>query len=446
MIQDQSEIELKDRRIRLLNKSLWFLLIVYPWIFNPWGSAPIKAIAELFIQDASIPSGYYFRIPKASVLVLCTVIIVLLLLQIKNVKWRKKYDVPLMIFFGIGAISTLLAGDTVNALIGMNGRFEGFVTFIIYFILYIAAREYLIVTERRLKLLSISIALQALYGLMQYYYLDPLIDNYSLKFQGQAFGTIGNRNFFALLMCLYVPFGVAQFIKKSNAWNYIYCILPIAALIACVTRGAWIGMSFALIIGLILGWKFIKSHLRLGLILGSIGLCIILLNLEGSRVSNRISQMQLLDHQEDRYDAGSGRMKIWQITISVIKDHPIIGVGPENLKPKLLNEYTDLHNEWLRVKGSNIDRAHNDYLHIAVSFGIPGLLIFCWFLFQHYWHLFKSRSNEIAFIVLICLLAFHAAIFFNISIISVTPLMWILLGYGAQISEKHKVLLPDKTQ
>lgn len=446
MSQNQTEIELRERRIHLLNKCLWFLIIIYPWIFNPWGSEPIKAIANFFVPDASIPSGYYFRIPKAVILVVTTLFIGYQLLRIKGYNWQKKYDVPLAVFFGFGVISTLLSGDMVNAIFGVNGRFEGMFTFVLYFILYLASREYLIVNEKRLKFLSISISLQALYGLMQYYYLDPLIENYSAKFQGQAFGTIGNRNFYALLMCLYVPFGIAQFLKKGTIWNFIFCVLPLAGLIACVTRGAWIGTGFALVIGLILGWNHIKSLPRTGLVILSLGLTVLLLNLEGSRVSERVSQIQILDHQEDRYDAGSGRMKIWQITLFVIKDHALFGVGAENLKPRLLNEYKDLHNEWLRVKGSNIDRAHNDYLHIAVSFGIPSLLVFCWFLFQHYWELFKKRSNEVALVIFICLLAFHASIFFNISVIAVTPLFWILLGYSAQVASAPYPLLPNKSE
>jgi O-antigen ligase len=73
-------------------------------------------------------------------------------------------------------------------------------------------------------------------------------------------------------------------------------------------------------------------------------------------------------------DFTSGRTQIWQTTIQVLRDHPLLGVGLDSLGVA----YTkyDTASGFFRV-----EQAHNDYLQILTDAGIPGILCIIAFLY-----------------------------------------------------------------
>ncbi len=69
------------------------------------------------------------------------------------------------------------------------------------------------------------------------------------------------------------------------------------------------------------------------------------------------------DNLEEEH-AGSGRLEMWLATVDMIKEKPILGYGPDNLKA----EYVE------RERG--LDRAHNEPLEFAVATGVPSALLY----------------------------------------------------------------------
>ncbi|MBU4117495.1 MAG: O-antigen ligase family protein, partial [Proteobacteria bacterium] len=70
------------------------------------------------------------------------------------------------------------------------------------------------------------------------------------------------------------------------------------------------------------------------------------------------------------------RFAIWADTISLIKEHPILGVGLGNLKvhfPSVQKESLFLYTQYLKD-------AHNDYLQIWAELGLVGLSLFIFFI------------------------------------------------------------------
>ncbi len=61
---------------------------------------------------------------------------------------------------------------------------------------------------------------------------------------------------------------------------------------------------------------------------------------------------------------GNGRWQLWIKSTDMISDKPLIGYGPDNLKPASLK---------YKMK---MDRAHNEFLEIASAIGIPGALFY----------------------------------------------------------------------
>jgi putative inorganic carbon (HCO3(-)) transporter len=71
-----------------------------------------------------------------------------------------------------------------------------------------------------------------------------------------------------------------------------------------------------------------------------------------------------------------------------------------------------------------IDKAHNEYLNIAVSAGIPSLIAYLTLVFV----VLKNSVSKEKNLLLAVIIAYLVQAFFNISVVSVAFLFWILLG------------------
>ena len=79
--------------------------------------------------------------------------------------------------------------------------------------------------------------------------------------------------------------------------------------------------------------------------------------------------------------AGSGRLEMWLATIDMIKERPLLGYGPDNLKAHYVEREVDL------------DRAHNEPLERAVSTGIPSAVIYYAAIVWALWEFIKSKKS-----------------------------------------------------
>ena len=81
------------------------------------------------------------------------------------------------------------------------------------------------------------------------------------------------------------------------------------------------------------------------------------------------------------------RIEIWRATLSLIKDHPIAGVG--------FGGYWTAIPRYFRGSGDwSLQQAHNDYLEIAASGGLIGAVLFLWFTVGVVVTAIKSRSSR----------------------------------------------------
>ncbi len=68
------------------------------------------------------------------------------------------------------------------------------------------------------------------------------------------------------------------------------------------------------------------------------------------------------------------RLHMWTIAVNEIKSHPMAGTGTNSFK------YLWENNKQDRSLPS-YDHPHNSFLYMLLSFGAPGLIVFCWLLF-----------------------------------------------------------------
>ena len=392
---------------------LWLTIILIPIVIFPF-----------FVSDI-------FDAFKGPVLVLSGISILTLL--ILNRKWDNSiFSWLLIVYLSLVLLSSIFAHDPLLAFAGATnygGRFEGFATISIYVILFYASRNYLVVTKRKLIWALSFLSLVSLYALVQYYQFDPLV--IYKNYRPMIFSTIGNQNFLGSLMVMLcsLSFGLSVYYKK---WYYfLFLIFFFSALLASQTRGCWIALGIV-IIGYVTFVIIFDKTKFLGLLLAlsvMVGAAFTLNFTKKNTLSKRTKSIRTEIKMKDEY-GGSGRLKIWEITWGVIKGHPVLGTGPENLKPVLKAEYKKELNAYYRMKGVTIDKAHNEYLHIAVVTGIPSLLTYLSILVIIFWrNITQVKRDKTKLIVAFAVFAYLAQAFSNISVIAVAPLFWILLGY-----------------
>ncbi len=97
------------------------------------------------------------------------------------------------------------------------------------------------------------------------------------------------------------------------------------------------------------------------------------------------------------------RLLAWEASWGIIRDHPWLGVGMEDVGQEMLSQYKIRK---LSDKGDNLlTNPHNQYLKQWAGAGIPGLLLLLLALFQPLWESRRQLSPLVAAFVVMMALA-----------------------------------------
>lgn len=150
-----------------------------------------------------------------------------------------------------------------------------------------------------------------------------------------------------------------------------------------------------------------------------------------------------IDHPEtvgfkDKETFASSRGFIWSRSIPLLKDTVLFGYGPDTFA------YHFPQNDFMgKIKAFNtpyiiVDKPHNMYLQIGLNSGLISLLAFlvfaAWYIIGSIKLYFNSKSDNIYVLsgvsCLIAVIGFLTSSLANDSVVSVSPVFWILLGIG----------------
>lgn len=124
-------------------------------------------------------------------------------------------------------------------------------------------------------------------------------------------------------------------------------------------------------------------------------------------------------------DFGTYRIFLWKRSLELVKDYPIIGTGPDTFAIRFMDQYT---NDIKQIGELTInDTAANSYLTILVNLGIAGLGSYLICIGVQIFNAIKNM-NEYVIIFLVTLGCFLIQDFFNLWVVIVTPLFWILMA------------------
>ena len=398
-------------------------------------------------------SSRTYNVPKYILLLLCgTILLICVLIKLKRKELKLDLiDKTLAAFFILIVISTIFSTNIQKSILGENNRFEGLLTFIVYFLTYYCAKYYFNYNKYLKGFAIATVSIASIIGILQYYNIFPLYSLFDIPHSSSiAFSTFGHRNFFGSFLAIAVPLFMALYITKKKKVYLIMSYISFWAMLVSMTKSSWFGLAVATVFGLIyLIKKFNKEILIRTLQIG-IGFIVIFVFvlMPPSFVSNVINDNERyyslqtrLDSigkdietllgdgtQEEKMSAGTARIGIWMATLNSIAQDPLLGVGPDALSDGLIKNSPEYIAYRLQNYNELVDKAHNEYLQIAATMGIPALIIYLAFIAQILFSQKNLFQNNATFIFMAAIISYLAQAFFNISTIGIAPIFWALLG------------------
>jgi O-antigen ligase len=165
-------------------------------------------------------------------------------------------------------------------------------------------------------------------------------------------------------------------------------------------------IAFVLLSG---GGFIIYAHLRNSLLKGiavlAVGLCffgLIIWKVPQLSLRMKAALSGLASDKPDR-SSSNLRLQLWNGALSAIKERPVRGYGPGDVQPVLDQYYQD---NGLDVAAKKHLNAHNEYLQLSLTHGLPALLWLLLLLFVSLYLGIRHRQALLIFFVLTLMLSF----------------------------------------
>lgn len=192
---------------------------------------------------------------------------------------------------------------------------------------------------------------------------------------------------FAACLAIFLPWGWRKLV-------YVAITLPLAlTLLLTYSRGAWVGAAIGIAVALVVGFRYrpgrttVAISRRAWAIAASVGVLLVVLGaLSYPYWPDRVKSL------------GSGvlRLNIWQSSLNMAADHPVLGVGLD----QFLNQYRSIYvapelkdnPATPEVEGEEFtSHPHNIVLDWWLNLGIMGLFALVWLI----WKYFRVAVNRV---------------------------------------------------
>lgn len=191
-----------------------------------------------------------------------------------------------------------------------------------------------------------------------------------------------NKNMAVHFIVLLFPIGTFLFLtakKDTTAWATSLMLSQIVVyLIYTQTRAGWLAVTCQFLLFVILrkatglNLSLLWSRQKKWAMLTSLLVVLTMMNIGPAGFTPGYEAVGLRAASIASIQGNHVRFAIWTDTLSLIQQHPLLGVGLGNLKihfPSVQKESLFLHTQYLKD-------AHNDYLQIWAELGLVGLTLF----------------------------------------------------------------------
>ena len=261
-------------------------------------------------------------------------------------------------------LATALAVDPGLSLWGSYERAQGALTTLSYVLLFLVVSSRLRTVEQARRLVAAmvitALPLVAL-GLAQALGWDPF--GLITDARSPVYGTLGRSNFLGAYLAMLLPLSLALTLttrQRKLRLAGVGLILGEAAVIALtLARGAWLAAGAALaLFGLLWLWPRLARPWRWAAVLG--GLATLGVGMAGALWLGREG------------GATAARLTIWQATLDLVAQRPLLGYGPDALELVFPRIYPP-QLVYYQGRAVTVDRAHNLLLDWTVTGGVLSL-------------------------------------------------------------------------
>lgn len=417
-------------------------------------------VLKQLVVYSYLPNGIYFF---AGI----SLLLLILILINKHIEIKWGIAESLILVLGIfGLLSTMSSLVPEISFFGARARDEGLLMLLCYYLFFLMAT---LIKSPKVKkhLIIIMIFLgivHSLYGGAQYF--DLFKSAVINKYGKMASGVAGNPNFFGSLQVLLIGLSIGLFYyAKGFAKKVVYLILAVTFLGTMILTKTMSAMFGVVVIAVIFASYIIITHrskriaekvtsahlLGGGLLLFALLLVVFNTTTNGYLYREMIGMYQeitqMVSTGEINESFGSGRFIVWKNALSLVPKYFIFGSGIDTF------EYA-YHAVFPKNLGMVFDKAHNEYLQMALTQGVPALVTYLCLLsyvgyraflrFQamYYNESWEKEYENMYFGLFLAVCGYLAQAFFNISVIDVAPYYWIVLGLLA--GSNSKVLRKQK--
>jgi O-antigen ligase len=357
----------------------------------------------------------------------------------------------LVVFF-----SCVFSVDPALSLTGSLERQQGLPVQLAWLVLFAAvvlgART--VVRLRRLLLaLVLGSAPVVVYALVQLVGLDPL--DWRSDAVSPVLSTLGRSNLLASYLVMILPLTASLFLiwrqeAPDRRWRQIGLALLLLAqlicLLATMARSAWLALAaVVLVYTLVQFWLFGNRRLLLAGMLALVVATTALLLPRLPGVSPEHTQtVPTLGHVAGlgQFDQGStaARLTIWKFTVSLIRQRPWLGYGPETFHDVFVEIYPP-QLVYYHGREVSVDRAHNLWLDLAMSSGLVAVVLLVVLLVAVFWRAGRALMEKprdwrghLWAGLLAALVGFLADQQFSLASIDVGMVFWLLLAMAVALA------------
>ncbi len=405
-----------------------------------------------------------FELPKVSllrVLTLASLCAWLWHVAINGGTWRRATsDYLVLALLGWMLVTSVISIAPATAFLGKHLRYEGFLAYLNYAVLYFLAMQLVDRPSRVRKIasaMSWTAVVLSFYGVLQHFSIDPMVwtaGGGDTPFQlTRAFATVGNPDMLGGLLAFALPVCVALALtERDDRWRiarWAGTLVVVACWVVTFTRAAWIGGAVGIAIVGVAAWRH-KAPFRTvdkwatGLAVAAGGVLAALSLRNQDEVLNVVNRFaSILD-----FGSGSGaqRVLIWRSALGAIAERPIFGWGLDTFR-LVFPQFRSV--ELTRSLGhlDLVDNAHNYLLQMALGIGLVGVVLLVVFLGYVAWRSARTVFGVERSSAQLLLAGFWAGcaaylvyLMAGLSVPSTTFWLWIGLGVLAASSAESRQL------
>jgi O-antigen ligase len=419
----------------------WFILL-FPLLIYPWGIDPYYTTTKVGYLNLFVVGTWLFIILRRKYR------------TIIPTKRDSTVELFLIIFLCLIEISTAFSKYKYTSVHGSLDRCEGLITYFSYCSVFLFSYRLLdakTLTKVVPGMTLVSIIV-SIYGILQHYSLDFLPRNSAMRNYKGTYTFFDNPNFFGsylvLIMLLTLTVYLTAEKRKFSSLYFITTCLAFIALIFSSTRSGYVGVFC----GMVLLSTFVvykRKYLwkKWASLLVILALLLIVINItEKGQYFNRISSVfsdsySIASNQSTGHE-GSSRFFIWKKSLPLVKEYFWFGSGPDTFE-FVFKASPDELQKYLGSPNTKVDKAHNEYLQIAITLGTPALLTYLLLLFIIIRKAFQAvkkiqgKEKIILYGLISTIFGYLVQAFFNISTVPVAPLFWAILGITFAKSTLH---------